>query len=66
VIQTRTDGINDTLKRMSDQESTIQDRLTQTEARYRAQFNALDTSMANMKSTSNYLTTQLASLSTSY
>lgn len=66
VIQTRTDGINDTLKRMSDQESTIQDRLTQTEARYRKQFNALDTSMANMKSTSNYLATQLASLSSSY
>jgi flagellar hook-associated protein 2 len=66
VIQTRTDGINDSLKRMSDQESTIQDRLTQTEARYRKQFNALDTSMANMKSTSNYLATQLASLSSSY
>ncbi|MGO4477274.1 flagellar filament capping protein FliD [Massilia sp. 2TAF26] len=66
VIQTRTDGINDTLKRMSDQESTIQDRLTQTEARYRKQFNALDTAMANMKSTSNYLATQLASLSSSY
>lgn len=66
VIQTRTDGINDSLKRMSDQESTIQDRLTQTEARYRKQFNALDTSMANMKSTSNYLASQLASLSSSY
>jgi flagellar hook-associated protein 2 len=66
VIQTRTDGINSTLKRLSDQEATIQDRLTQTEARYRAQFNALDTSMAKMKSTSNYLTQQLASLTTSY
>ncbi|MGJ7914689.1 flagellar filament capping protein FliD, partial [Massilia sp. LXY-6] len=66
VIQTRTDGINDTLKRLGDQENTIQDRLAQTEARYRTQFNALDTSMAKMKSTSNYLAQQLASLSSSY
>ena len=66
IIQTRTDGINDSLRRMSDQENTIQDRLTQTEARYRKQFNALDTAMSNMKSTSNFLTQQLASLSSSY
>jgi flagellar hook-associated protein 2 len=66
VIQTRTDGINDTLKRLADQETSIQDRLTQTEARYRKQFNALDSAMANMKSTSNYLAQQLAALSSSY
>lgn len=66
IIQTRTDGINSTLKRLGDQENTIQDRLTQIEARYRKQFNALDSSMASMKSTSNYLAQQLASLSSSY
>jgi flagellar hook-associated protein 2 len=66
IIQNRTDGINSTLKRLGDQENTIQDRLVQIEARYRKQFNALDTSMANMKSTSNYLAQQLASLASSY
>jgi flagellar hook-associated protein 2 len=62
LIQTRTDGINDTLRRMGDQENTLQDRLAQTEARYRKQFNALDSAMANMKSTSNFLAQQLTSL----
>ena len=37
-------------------------RLTAIEARYRAQFTALDTAVASMKTTSTYLTQQLANL----
>ena len=37
-------------------------RLTGIEARYRAQFTALDTLIAGMKQTSSYLSTQLANL----
>jgi flagellar hook-associated protein 2 len=36
--------------------------LAQVEAVYRKQFTALDTAMAQMQSTSNYLTQQLASI----
>jgi len=36
------------------------------EKRYRAQFVALDAMLSSMQSTSNYLTQQLAALSTNY
>jgi flagellar hook-associated protein 2 len=37
-------------------------RMTAIEARYRAQFTALDTLISNLNSTSSFLTQQLASL----
>jgi flagellar hook-associated protein 2 len=63
VIQTRQNGIKDTLKNLSASQVNLQERLDQTEKRYRAQFNALDTMMSQMKSTSNFLTQQLSNLS---
>ena len=65
VIQSNTDGINSSLKLLGDQETAEQDRLTQIEARYKTQFNALDTALASMKSTSTFLTQQLSALSAS-
>lgn len=65
VIQSNTDGINSSLKLLGDQETAEQDRLTQIEARYKSQFNALDTAMASMKSTSTFLSQQLSALSSS-
>ena len=44
------------------QQRVVADRLVAIEARYRAQFTALDTLIAGMKQTSSYLTTQLANL----
>ncbi len=41
---------------------TLTDRLTALQARYTKQFNALDTLLAKLQSTSNYLTQQLANL----
>jgi flagellar hook-associated protein 2 len=62
LIQSRTDGIKSSLKGMEKSQLALEDRLTQTEKRYRAQFAALDTMMSQMQSTSSFLTQQLASL----
>lgn len=61
-ISSRTDGINDSLKRIAKEEERLNDRMEQIEKRYRAQFTALDTLMSRMTSTSNFLTQQLAGL----
>lgn len=58
-----TDGINQTIKTLSNQQSALQVRLTAIQKRYLAQFNALDTLVASMQSTQSYLTQQLSSLS---
>ena len=51
-----------TIKDIQNRETQVSDRLTAIEARYRAQFTALDTLIAGMKQTSTYLTQQLANL----
>lgn len=56
------DGLNTSVKGIDNQIANWNIRLTAIEARYRAQFSALDTSLASMQKTSSYLTTQLASL----
>lgn len=61
-IASRTDGINATLKDMDNQIAKLQTRMTSIEARYRAQFTALDTAVASMNSTSSYLTQQITAL----
>ena len=58
----RTDGINRTIKDIDSQRDAFNKRLDSIEARYRAQFTALDTLLSNMQSTSNFLTQQLARL----
>lgn len=63
LIQSRTDGIKASLKGLEKSQVSMEERLTQTEKRYRAQFSALDTMMSQMQTTSSFLSQQLASLS---
>ncbi|WP_374562150.1 flagellar filament capping protein FliD [Ideonella sp.] len=50
------------IKRNDDRQDQMEDRLTRTEARFRAQYEALDTSMAKLNALSSYVTQQLAAL----
>jgi flagellar hook-associated protein 2 len=60
------DGRNQSLKAsisdIGDQRQQLSNRLDALQARYLAQFNALDTLLAQMQSTSNFLTQQLSNL----
>jgi flagellar hook-associated protein 2 len=62
VITSRTEGINKSIEDLGDRRTAINRRLTDVEARYRAQFTALDTMMSSMLATSNFLTQQLNAL----
>ncbi|MCX8087005.1 MAG: flagellar filament capping protein FliD [Rhodocyclaceae bacterium] len=62
VIDSRTEGINASIKLLQQQTETMKRRLQDIEARYRAQFSALDSTIASMSQTSQYLTQQLANL----
>jgi len=62
VLDSRTVGINRSIGDIASRRETLQARLDATEKRYRAQFNALDALMSKMRSTSDYLTRQFASL----
>ena len=56
-------GDNDKIDRLQNSQDSMQRRLDLIEKRYMDQFNALDTLMASMTTTSNYLTSQLDSIS---
>lgn len=62
LLQDKTDGLNASIKSVADQRDKFSDRLTAIEARYRAQFTALDTMLQSMQSTQAYLTQQLAAI----
>ena len=62
VISSSTDGINASIKRLNVDQQAMSARLTVIEARYRAQFTALDTMISSMNTTSSFLTQQLANL----
>lgn len=62
VITSRMDGLKTTIKGFTNDEADENTRLDVVEKRYRAQFTALDTSIASMKSTSTFLTQQLAAI----
>lgn len=62
LIDSRIDGINASIKDIDTQRISLNRRLEDTERRFRAQFTALDTLVANMTQTSNFLQQQLASL----
>jgi flagellar hook-associated protein 2 len=62
LIDGRVDGINASIKDIETRRSSLERRLATIEARYRAQFTALDVVINRMQSTSSYLTQQLASL----
>lgn len=58
----KTDSLNDFLKDIGNRRTSLEQRMDAIEKRYRAQFTALDTLVGSMKTTSNYLTQQLARL----
>ena len=62
ILAGRTDGINRSVKDINNRREGLERRLAMIETRYRAQFTALDTMIASMTQTSNYLTQQLANL----
>lgn len=59
LITGKTDSLNSMISSYNDQKDRLQLRLTAIEARYRAQFTALDTMVASMQKTSTFLTKQL-------
>lgn len=63
LISGRTDTLNDRVSRYDNDIERIQYRLDKTEQRYYDQFTALDTLMAQLNSTSSYMTTQLSQIS---
>ncbi|SBT04674.1 Flagellar hook-associated 2 domain protein [Candidatus Propionivibrio aalborgensis] len=63
-LSARTDGLNASIKSITQQEEVVAKRLTQIEARYRRQFTALDTLISGLSQTSSFLTQQLANLPT--
>lgn len=63
ILSSRLDGINNDIKDIGKQRATLNQRLTDIEARYRKQFTALDTTISQLQSTSTYLTQQLANIS---
>jgi flagellar hook-associated protein 2 len=62
LIANRTDGIAASIKSIGQSRDAFNLRLVQIEARYRAQFTALDTMMSSMSRTSQFLSQQLPRL----
>lgn len=62
ILAARTDGINSSIKGIDKQSDALEVRLTSVEARYRAQFNRLETLLSGLQTTSSYLTQQLAAI----
>ena len=62
LIDSRIDGINASIKDIEVQREKLQLRLENTEKRIRAQFTALDATIASMTQTSNFLQQQLSKL----
>lgn len=62
VLDSRTDGINRSIKDIDVQRERLGIRLEMTEKRFRAQFSALDAAVGSMAQTSTYLSQQLANL----
>ena len=59
-------GINSSIQDIGTRRINIQSQLDATQARYQAQFTALDTLLASMNSTSSFLTQQLSNLPNYY
>jgi len=62
-IASRTTGLNKTVADITKQRDAFSLRLVDIEARYRKQYTALDTAIASMTTTQQFLTQQLAALS---
>ena len=62
ILNARTEGLNDERRQLDEDIERIELRLESTEARLRAQFASLDALVAQLNSTSSFLTQQLANL----
>ena len=62
IIESRTDGLNDRIDGLIDDQVNEQRNLEVIGARYQAEFTALDVLIGQLTATSDYLTTQLAAL----
>lgn len=62
ILATSSNGIDASIKNIAGRRDVLSRRLVDVEARYRAQFSALDVMIGKMNQTSNYLTQQLANL----
>ena len=62
LIDSRVDGIKTSIKDIDAQRDTLNRRLENTEKRIRAQYTALDATIASMTQTSNFLQQQLSNL----
>jgi flagellar hook-associated protein 2 len=62
MLASRTDGLNASIKDLDKRQDDFNDRLAAVEARYRAQFTALDTMLSSLNQTSAYMTQQLSAL----
>ena len=62
ILASRVDGLNESIKSIDSRQEAFNRRMDAVEARYRAQFTALDTMLSSLNSTSQYLTQQLATL----
>ena len=64
LIDSRTNGLNDQLKRISKDRDAQNVRMSAIEAAYLRQFSALDAIVAQLQQTSSFLTQQLSALPT--
>ncbi len=62
-IASRTKGLNASVADIAEQRADFSSRLTDIEARYRAQYTALDVTISSLNTTSTFLTQQLAAIS---
>ena len=61
-LQAHTDSANRSIKEVDRRRESLNGRLEQVQARYLAQFTALDTMISGMKQTSAFLDQQIANL----
>ena len=64
-IGRRSSGLSDESARIAKQRTALDDRMTELETRYRTQFTRLDSVMASLKATSDFLTSQLNAMTNS-
>ena len=62
LLDSRSDALSARTKALAKQRSALDYRMTQAEARYRAQFTALDSMVTSLQSTSNFLSQHLSAL----
>jgi len=62
IINSRTEGLNKSVGRLTEQRATLSKKMDSLEARLYRQFNAMDSIVAQLQSTGSYLEQQLASL----